>query len=195
MIYVTFERVYYYFKTKRELFTALYTWMFDKMYEFSQILLENAQGMGPVQQLMYYCYGMFCAGGSHPRMMQFSMRIPFDAAAVFGPGAWREGAQKSNMHRKALADIIAKGMEEGVVPKADPGAAANSFWSVFVANAFEYSKMIDGSQEAVTDNLCAFENVVRFGFQGLGISRQLWQAGLEKVVREYGKEGPVYEGL
>ena len=180
--------IYYYYKTKKELFAELYTWMFNEAYSFSAVLLENTGGMNPVEQLMYYAYGMFGANKDNPRMMQFNIRVPFDAYAIFGPEAWKEGAQKSDMHKKALTSIIERGMTQGMIPGTNPSSAANSFWSVFVANVFEYSKLMTGAQEAVKDEEGVLRDVVRFCFQGLGIDYTIWNACLEKVVAENQKD-------
>jgi len=187
--------IYYYYKTKKELFAELYTWMFNEAYSFSAALLENTEGLNPVEQLMYYAYGMFGANRDHPRMMQFNIRIPFDAYAVFGPEEWKDGAQKSNMHRNALTSIIERGIAQGIIPDTNPSSAANSFWSVFVANVFEYSKLITGTQESLKNETAILRDVVRFCFQGLGIEYNLWNSCLEKVVAENQEGGPVYEGL
>lgn len=174
--------LYYYYKTKKELFTELYTWMFHESYAFSNSLLENAEGFNPVEQLMYYVYGMFGANKDIPRMMQFSMRVPFDAYAIFGPDKWKDGAEKSDLHRKALASIIEKGIVLGCIPETNPSSAANSFWSVFVANVFEYAKMITGTQRPQGNETAVIRDVVRFCFQGLGITYDIWNSCLEKII-------------
>lgn len=187
--------VYYYYKTKKELFIELYTWMFREGFLFSDALLEAAKDMGPIEQLMYYVYGMFGANKEKPRMMQFYIRVPFDAFAVFGPEKWQEGAVRSDIHRKALASIIERGITQGVIPHTDPSSAANSFWSVFVANTFEYSKLIAGEQKIPENEADTLRSVVRFCFQGLGIEYHLWNSCMEKVIIDNREGGPVYEGL
>ena len=174
--------VYYYYKTKRDLFAAVYTWMFNDSYAFSKSLLDNSEGMDPIERLMTYAYNMFMANRDNPRMMQFAIRVPFDAYAIFGPGQWKDGAHKSDMHRKALSSIIEKGIEQGEIPNTDPSAAANSFWSVFVANVFEYSKLIAGTQEPAKSDLETIREVVRFCFQGLGIEYSVWNSCLEIII-------------
>lgn len=187
--------MYYYYKSKKDLFAELYTWMFREGTAFSGALLENAEGMDPVEQLMVYAHGMFGANAAHPRMMQFFMRAPFDAYAIFGPERWKEGAAQSDIHRVALTKIIERGIEQGIMTAADARRAANSFWTVFVANLFEYSKLIMGTQEPVKNEAWILREVVRFCFQGLGVKYDLWNACLEKVTADNVKGGPVYEGL
>lgn len=179
--------LYYYYKTKRELFMALYTWRFQESYAFSETLLQNIQGKNPVEQLMRYVYDMFRTNKADYRFMQFNMRVPFDAYAIFGPEEWKEGAEKSDMHRKALAYIIQQGMDQGLIPKANADNAANSFWTVFVANVFRFSKMITGEKQEQQDESSVFQDVVRFCFQGLGIPYALWNSCLEAVVAEHQK--------
>jgi len=176
--------VYYYYKTKQGLFAELYAQMFNDGYSFSETMLKNAEGLNSVEQLMAYTYGMFAANRENPRMMQFFIRVPFDAYAIFGMEKWKEGAQKSDMHRKALSSIIQKGIAEGLIPKTDPSMAANSFWSVFVANAFAYSKLIEGTQKTTENNKESFKEVVYFCFQGLGIENDVWNACLKRVISE-----------
>lgn len=174
--------VYYYYKTKRELFAELCTWMFNESYSFSDSLLSDLKETDPIELLMAYTYGMFMANRKNPRMMQFAIRVPFDAYAIFGPEKWKEGAQKSDMHRKALSSIIENGILQGLIPKVNPRSAANSFWSVFVANVFEYSRLITGTQIPAINDLELFRDVVRFCFQGLGIESDVWNRYLEKMI-------------
>lgn len=176
--------LYYYYKTKKELFVELYTSMFAKLYALSARLLENVTDRSPVEQLMYYTHGVFAANQADLRLMRFSMRVPFDAYAVFGSDNWRDGASKSDMHRQALAQIIKDGIEQGQIPQTHPGRAANSFWSVFVANVFDYARMMTGSQPSPHVAVDDFRDVVRFCFQGLGIKESLWNACLEKILEE-----------
>lgn len=174
--------VYYYYKTKKELFEALCTWMFEEGYLFSNNLLNNVEGKEPVEQLMAYVYGIFGANIANPRMVQFFIRLPFDAYAIFEPNQWDEGAVKSDMHRKALTDIIQRGISQGSIPLTNPSNAANSFWTVFVGNLFEYSKLMTGTQEQQENELDILREVVRFCFQGLGIDYEIWNSYLEKVL-------------
>ena len=187
--------VYYYYKTKNELFAELYTWMFNEGYSFSETLLKNTEGLDPVEQLMAYAYGMFAANRDNPRMMQFFIRVPFDAYAIFGAERWKDGAQKSGLHKRALEKIIENGVAQGLIPGTDPSGAANSFWSVFVANVFEYSKLMAGTQPPLENEPAVFKNVVRFCFQGLGVEYDLWNPCLKKITVLNKKEGNSNEGL
>lgn len=187
--------LYYYYKTKRELFTELFTMMFDKGFLLSNELLNNADETEPIELLMRYAYGMFEANRSGPRMMQFFLRAPFDAYAVFGPDQWNKGMLQSKMHREAVTNIIEKGIEQGVIPTVNASNAANSFWSVFVANLFEYSKLIIGTQETIKIEVGIFREVVRFCFQGLGIDYVIWNTCLENILGENEKGDHSHESL
>ena len=187
--------LYYYYKTKKELFSALFSWMFSESYSFSNTLLENTKGLNPIEQLMYYMYNIFIANKINPRMMQFAIRVPFDAYAIFGPEQWISGAQKSDMHRKTLTQIIENGIEQGLIIKTNPSSAANSFWSVFVANVFEYSKLMIGTQKPHENDIQVFRDVVRFCFQGLGIEYAVWNNCLEKIVSDNQKGGSINKNL
>jgi len=187
--------LYYYYKTKKELFMELYSWRFQESYSFSEMLLNNTQEKNPVEQLMYYVYAMFGANKADHRFMQFNMRIPFDAYAIFGPEEWKEGAAKSDTHRGALADIIQKGIDLGLIPNVNADNAANSFWTVFVANVFTYSKMITGEKQEQRNEEQVLRDVVRFCFQGLGIEYTLWNSCLEAVIVENRKGEVKYESV
>ncbi len=173
--------LYYYYKSKNALFAELFTQMFDKASALSNVLMEEP--LEPVEQLMRYTYGMYKANNSDPRLMQFLLRAPFDAAAVFGAGKWREGSKQSKSHGDAVTKIIERGIERGVIPAVDAASAAGSFWSVFVANLFTYSKLIMGEKSAERRD---FREIVRFCFQGLGIEQDLWGSCLERVQNEEG---------
>ncbi len=187
--------LYYYFKTKRDLFAALYTRMLNKADAFSAQLFSDTRGQSPVDRLMRYTHGLFCEGEDNLRLMRFCIRIPFDAYAVFGPEGWREGVRKSDVHRRALTEIMAQGMVQGAIPAADPSLAANSFWSVFVANAVAYAKLIEGRPEAPTRAADDFQSVVQFCFQGLGIERAVWTAALHSVRTAQTAKGECHENL
>lgn len=169
--------------------------MFEEGYSFSNNLLDNAEGKEPIEQLMEYVYGFFGANKINPLMMQFFIRLPFDAYAIFSPNQWKDGAVKSDMHRQALTAIIRRGVSQGVIPPTDPSSAANSFWTVFVANLFEYSKLMTGTQEQNDNKLDTLREVVRFCFQGLGIDYEIWNLCLEKVIAQNEQGGCDDEGL
>jgi AcrR family transcriptional regulator len=174
--------LYYYYKTKKELFRELFTVMFEKSYALSNDIVIQSEGLNPVERLVYYCYHMFLINEENPRVLQFNIRVPFDAYAVFGAEGFNEGAQKSKLHKEALANLISEGITQKLIPDTNPDQAANSFWSVFVANAFEYAKLMEGNQNLLENRVQIVRNVVQFCFQGLGIQYDRWNDYLEQLV-------------
>lgn len=180
--------IYYYFKTKRELFAALYTQLLDASFALSARLLRSTEGRDAVDRLMAYTYALFLENRQNRRLMQFCMRIPFDAYAIFSPDEWKEGVQKSDIHREALAGIIKQGIFSGSIPPTEPNGAALSFWSVFVANVFSYTRLIAGEKKPGTDPTEEFQRVVQFCFQGLGIAADVWTASMQTILLEKQQE-------
>jgi AcrR family transcriptional regulator len=174
--------LYYYYKTKKELFRELFTVMFEKSYALSNDIVTQSKGLNPVERLVYYCYHMFLINEENPRVLQFNIRVPFDAYAVFGAEGWDEGVLKSKLHKETLAKLISEGITQKLIPDTNPDQAANSFWSVFVANAFEYAKLMEGNQNLLENRVQIVRNVVQFCFQGLGIQYDRWNAYLEQLV-------------
>ncbi|HPF88584.1 MAG TPA: TetR/AcrR family transcriptional regulator [Candidatus Limiplasma sp.] len=187
--------IYYYFKTKRELFAALYTQTLARSFAFSQRLLQQTEDREPIDRLMAYTYAFFAENAQNRQLMQFCIRLPFDAYAVFGPEDWKDGIQKSDVHRRALAGIIARGMAQGSIANVDPNAAAHSFWSVFVANAFSYARLAAEGKTPANHPADDFAHVVQFCFQGLGVERGVWIAAMNKILREKQQGGISDESL
>lgn len=189
--------LYYYYKTKKELFRELFTVMFEKSYALSHDIVTQSEGLNPVERLVYYCYHMFLFNEQNPRVLQFNIRVPFDAYAVFGTEGWEEGVLKSKLHKETLATIIGEGITQKIIPDSNPDQAANSFWSVFVANAFEYARLMEGKQNLLEDRVQIVRNVVQFCFQGLGIKHERWNDYLEQLVsKNINLQGVEYhEGL
>lgn len=173
--------VYYYYKTKKDLFQSLFSWMFEEGDTVSNRLIEQTKELEPVEQLMYYTYGMFQENKKKPGMMQFFLRAPFDAYAVFEPNNWDKGASQSNSHFKAITKMIKSGIQKGVIPNVNPGSAANSYWSVFVANLFHYEALIEGKKEKENSTIDLFEDVIRFCFQGLGVESGHWNQCMNHI--------------
>ncbi len=165
--------LYYYFKTKRALFQALFDDMFEKGGELSDSLLERSAGMPPVRRLVYYTAGMFEANGRDARMMRFFVRAPFDAVAVFGRERWQSGADISRAHTGALEAMIREGVALGEMDAEDPAEAANSLWTVFAAHLFLYPRLMLGEEQAFrAEN--SYARAMAFGMRGLGVSGGDW---------------------
>lgn len=181
--------MYYYFKTKRELFRAMFEDVMEKAMAFHSRFTAECAGLTPVEWLAAYTWRMFGLAESDPRIIQFSMRLPFDAYAVFGPEEWREGMKRSAIHLDALASVIRDGVARGDIRRVDPQQAANCFWTVYVANLFQFSAMIgaktNGSAAmgaAPSAKEEAAWAVAAFGFGGLGVPEERWGPCLKRAM-------------
>lgn len=193
--------MYYYFKTKKELFSAMFEWMIGKASKTSQDFMAANASFTPVEQLVRYTWDFFGLSHKDPRIIQFAMRMPFDAYAVFGPEEWREGLKRSKSHQEMLVSILQQGMCEGEIPVSNTENAANCFWSVFVSNLFSFTKMTgnintDEKLSGRDETLGKVRDIVRFCFQGLGVNYELWSKCLEEIIlKESQKEGNDNEGI
>ncbi|GEM_PF-4610118 len=61
--------------------------------------------------------------------------------------------------------MIESGIQKGVIPNVNPKSAANSYWTVFVANLFHYKTLIEVKNEKGNRTIDLFEDVIRFCFQ------------------------------
>lgn len=188
--------MYYYFKTKRELFRAMFEEVMEKAMAFHHRFAAECDGLGPVEWLAAYTWRMFGLAGSDPRVIQFSMRLPFDAHAVFGPEQWQEGMKRSAVHLEAIAAAIGKGVEQGEIRRVDPVFAANCFWTVYVANLFQFTRMIgaevagqqSSSQREDSSMAEAAGEVAAFCFGGLGVPEERWRPALSRAIESMGAE-------
>ncbi|HQM96961.1 MAG TPA: TetR/AcrR family transcriptional regulator [Clostridia bacterium] len=177
--------MYYYFQSKKDLFQQLFRMMFDNAILLTQEILSNRKDRTPVENLAYYLYAIFEENKKTPMFIRFFLRFPFDTYAVFGPDNWQEGIQGSALQIKALREIINEGIEQKQIPFMDAENAANSFWTVFVANLFRYSKMMAGKEQ---DEMSSMQNVAGFCFRGLGIDENVWKSALESVIYAKGQK-------
>ncbi|NLF35796.1 MAG: TetR/AcrR family transcriptional regulator [Clostridiaceae bacterium] len=171
--------MYYYFKSKQELFKTLFKTMFKNAMDLSEKALIESEDMPPVEKLAYFIYVIFGESSKNPQLIRFFMRFPFDTYAVFGPDNWHEAAQDSDLFRKSICEIIEKGIEKNDIPYTNADNAAHSFWTVFVANLFRYSKMMEGKEQ---DEISSIQNVASFCFRGLMIPDEVWQKALKNIV-------------
>jgi Transcriptional regulator len=179
--------MYYYFKTKKDLFSVMFEWMTEKTIKTSQDFMDAHSSTSPVERLVHYTWDIFGLSHKDPRVIQFAMRMPFDAYAVFGPEEWKEGLKRSRSHEEMLVSIIEQGIDAGEIPPVNAQSAANCFWSVFVSNLFSFTKMTGNinTQENPAgrdDTLGKVHDIVRFCFQGLGIDNGLWEKYLEEII-------------
>lgn len=181
--------LYYYYKSKQQLFCALFEWVTEQTASDYQGFLTNAPSESAIDQLASFTWSIFGSAVIDPRHIQFAMRMPFDARAVFGDEAWSAGKQHSTLFMGMLTEIIARGMDQGDIPRADPALMANAFWAVFVANLFHFTSMIHN--EGATKSPCVhYDDVVRFCFQGLGIEAETWHRSVRACTTAKGSAHP-----
>lgn len=200
--------MYYYYKTKRALFCELFDTMFAQSDALSRKLLADSGAISQycaaseadskllrsddralsqagetraLEALLRYCYGIFAQTKRDPRMIQFCMRVPFDAFAVFGAEGWREGAARAMTHRTALEGLITRAIQQGDVLPGDARMLASSFWTVFVAELFDFSRMMLGETETTG---ASFLQVTAFCMGGLGVSGEIWRTCCENICQE-----------
>lgn len=189
--------VYYYYKTKLDLFREMFQWALSKCAEMSDTFFVSSLNKPPVERLVRYIWDIFRLAEEDARVIQFAMRMPFDAYAVFGPDLWREGITKSNLHQKSLETIIQQAVDTGAIKPVKASHAANCFWSVFVSNLFIFTKMI-GSFNPGTEPIEAHKQlelvreISTFCFQGLGLEYDAWGKYVENLSVEGGHR---HEGL
>ncbi len=181
--------VYYYFKSKKELFRATFEWAFTTLMQANQDIAAVPAGTDPVERLVRYIRRTFTMAEKDRRILRFSMRLPFDAYAVFGPTEWKEGFKQAQIHRDTLASMIADIASAGLIPPLNVDLAANSFWAVFIANTFAVTAMVGASRApaAAEDGKATAQkarDVITFCFQGLGLPYAVWGKYLEKMERE-----------
>lgn len=177
--------LYYYYKSKRQLFAALFEWVVGETASAYEGLLSGVRNAPAVDQLAAFTWGVFGSAMIDPRQIAFAMRMPFDARAVFEGDAWGAGMRQSALFMGTLTEMIGRGMDEGSIPRSDSALAANAFWAVFVANLFHFTSMIHNSAAPEAPE-ARYEDIVRFCFQGLGIEQERWQ----RAVREKGSVSP-----
>lgn len=183
--------IYYYYKTKQDLFRAMFQWALDKSMEMSNRFFQAGQDKPPLERLVHYIWNIFRLAEDDARVIQFAMRMPFDAYAVFGPDQWQEGMAKSTLHQQSLEQIIQQAVDTGAIGPVNARHATNCFWSVFVSNLFSFTKLISptnpGSQPMdARKRLELIRDISTFCFQGLGLEYEAWGKTLEELALEGG---------
>jgi AcrR family transcriptional regulator len=189
--------VYYYYKTKQELFRAMFQWALNNTMEMSDAFFNSCLNKPPLERLVHYIWNIFNLSEKDARVIQFAMRMPFDAFAVFGPDQWHEGIVKSRLHHKSLETIIQQAVDTGAIRPVKASHAANCFWAVFVSNLFIFTRMIGSSNPGVEPvngqkRLESVREISTFCFQGLGLEYEAWGKYLEILSVEGGYN---HEGL
>lgn len=174
--------LYYYYKSKKALFADLFNRTVTRISRHSTELFESTEGKHPVVRLVEYSAGIFKMGRSNPVDIQFAMRMPFDAYAVFGPKGWQKGMEGTAIHTRNLEKIIQDGMGDGSMKCPDAAAGSNAFWTVYVAGLYKYTKMMDGSGNGNKPSGKDLENLLAFGMAGLGIDEEEWKTAVSDIV-------------
>jgi TetR/AcrR family transcriptional regulator len=173
---------YYYFKSKQELFKAMFEWAVDSLMAVNERLLAANPDGDPVERLVRYLLAVLGLGTADLRLLRFSMRLPFDAYAVFAPEEWSDGLAKSRRHVAGIAAMILDIRKAGRIPPVDPGRAAISFWAVFMANSLDMVRMTGAkrsagqadSDEAKADMAARTRELLGFCFRMLGLEDDGW---------------------
>lgn len=175
--------VYYYFKTKLELFRAMFEQAFSASLAANRAMLESNAEQDPVRRLARFMVDALGLAERDPRLLRFAMRLPFDAYAVFGPEEWASGYVKSQAFMASIADMVKGIQAAGAMAEADPDRAAASLWAVFMANALDFSRMIGamGAKDAaVVDEVKRgrIEETLGFCFRLLGVAEEAWKGAI-----------------
>jgi AcrR family transcriptional regulator len=173
--------LYYYYKTKNMLFKDLFNKMIEEISILNKKFHESLTDESPVKKLVLYTISMFGMSIKDPRKIQFAMRMPFDAYAVFGPEGWKNGLVGSEIHNRSLEKIIAEGISEGLMKCSDVTSAASSFWTVYVAGLFSYTRMMSGKGNDISVNFDDLEKILSFGMAGLKIEEEIWKKELNRA--------------
>ncbi len=174
--------LYYYYKSKKALFIDLFNRTMMRISRQSVELFKRTEGKPPVERLVGYSTGIFKMGIGNPLDIQFAMRMPFDAYAVFGPEGWQKGMEGSAIHTTNLERIIQDGIDDGLMKCPDAASCANAFWTVYVAGLYKYTKMMDGSGNDDKPSEKDMENLLAFGMAGLGIDEGEWKTAVSDIV-------------
>ncbi len=181
---------YYYFRNKQELFKAMFEWAAGSLMALNERLLgANPEG-DPVERLARYLLAALGLGMEDLRLLRFSMRLPFDAYAVFGPSGWSEGFTKSKRHVSGIAAMIRDIAAAGRMPSVDPDRAAMSVWAVFMANSLDMVRLAGAKRTAEkgvgdgTKNTMAVRTreLLSFCFRMLGIADEEWIGYAEEAL-------------
>jgi len=131
--------IYYYFKSKRELFQALFDWVCERTRVVVRKMLVEESDLAPAQRLRQYA-GYLCRSTLRDnRLSRFFFRMHFDAAQVYDEPDWRSKNGHKDERHESLVSVIRQGMESGEFRKAAPALAAHAFWGALVACLRELS--------------------------------------------------------
>ena len=170
--------LYYYYKTKQSMFRALFEWATEIGYARYSGFFDEIKDMEPIEKLAGFTRMIYEDAARDPRLIQFSMRLPFDVHAVFAGEGWPAGEQRSAFLMQTLECVIQEGMARGEIPLANSALAASSFWAVFVSNLFHFTKMLRNGGDVHPDDM-RYADVIQFCFRGLGVGDEKWRENVK----------------
>ena len=177
--------IYYYFKTKQELFRAMFDWALDHLMDINNnLMVMDSTVSDPFEKFLLYIVRVFNLAESDLRTIRFAMRLPFDAFTIFGSKEWKKGMERSSVFMSSMAMFISNMVKSGIIPEVDAFFAANSFWAVFVMNFFNINRMIGAGKNKDTASIKdngKLKKVITFCFLGLGINRKVLEKYLNKI--------------
>lgn len=179
--------VYYYFKTKLELFRAMFEDAFNASIAANRAMLEANAEKDPVRRLARFMVDVLALAERDPRLLRFAMRLPFDAYAVFAPAQWPTGYAGSQAFMASIAAMVGDIQAAGAMAGGDAGRAAASVWAVFMANALDFSRMIGAMGTAGEAGIEAarrgrIEETLGFCFRLLGVAEEKWKAAIKEAM-------------
>jgi TetR/AcrR family transcriptional regulator len=127
--------VYYYFKTKQELFQSLFSLMIEKSRDFAKHNLLDAKGT-PSERLLNYARQLCRGALRDSRFPRFHMRAYEDARLVY-EGQEEEYIRNRYVLRDFVSIVVKEGMEAGEFRKGNPVLAANAYWHSLIPNLHE----------------------------------------------------------
>lgn len=176
--------LYYYYKNKNELFKDLFDRTIDQISAVSENFFKRNMDKNAVYKLVQYSNDIFGMGIENYLLIQFAMRMPFDAYAVFGQEGWEKGTQGSVLHTGNLERIISEGFSEGSMKGTNAQSAAASFWTVYVSGLFNFTKMMSADEKDSSDNLASLEDLLCFAMAGLGVEENIWKPIISELRME-----------
>lgn len=182
--------VYYYYKTKQDLFRALFESMFVRMNDLATALMQRTFDENPLRHLAGYIREILSLAEKDSRVIRFAVRLPFDASAVFGAGEWRKGAEQVRRFNEGIRELLNQIIAGYGLAAIETETAADNIWAVIMTNSVSFSRMISGGDGTGAKAVSRKKEkrlgeTVRFCLGGLGIPRE----DLENALIQSQKKG------
>ncbi|MBN2882074.1 MAG: hypothetical protein JXN10_00985, partial [Clostridia bacterium] len=169
---------------KNELFRDLFDRTIEQISAVSENFFKRNKDKSAIYKLVQYSNDIFGLGMEDHHLIQFAMRMPFDAYAVFGHDGWEKGMQGSVLHTGNLERIISEGTSEGSMKCSNVKSAAASFWTVYVSGLFNFTKMMSADEKGSDNNLTSLQDLLCFAMAGLGVDEKIWKPILSELRME-----------